>query len=263
MSAPDEESRDAVTEQEERHREFYDAVATSVADVTLMNYGYAPDGPAVEHAPGSEYFCLELYRHVARPVVAGSAVLEVSCGRGGGAHFVSRTFEPARLVGVDLSAENLRLARSRFGGAPGLEFREGNAESLDFPDESFDAVMNVEASHLYPDAPRFFAEVFRVLRRGGRFLYADLFWPDSAPEEALERAGFVIEERRDVTPNVLRSLELDSERRDGLAEDGMSEVALREFRDWAGVKGYRAYNRFASGEWTYRSFVAMRPERAA
>ena len=49
----------------------------------------------------------------------------------------------------------------------------GNAESLPFADESFDAVINVEASHGYPDFPRFLAEVARVLRPGGHFLYAD------------------------------------------------------------------------------------------
>jgi SAM-dependent methyltransferase len=40
--------------------------------------------------------------------------------------------------------------------------------------ESFDAVINVEASHCYPSLPRFLAEVARVLRPGGHFLYADV-----------------------------------------------------------------------------------------
>ncbi len=249
-------------DEEARHRDFYDAVATSVADITLMNYGYAPDGPAIESPAGSEYLCLELYRHVARPVTAGDRVLEVSCGRGGGAHFVFRTFEPAALVGVDLSAENVRLAGARFDGVEGLEFRAGNAEDLDFPDESFDVVINVEASHLYPDPSRFISEVARVLRPGGRFLYADLFCRDSSPEAMLTAPGLVINRNRDVTPNVLRSLELDSDRRDSLAEPGLTQSALRGFRDWAGVKGYRAYNRFASGEWVYRSFEAGRAKSA-
>jgi ubiquinone/menaquinone biosynthesis C-methylase UbiE len=57
---------------------------------------------------------------------------------------------------------------------PGLDFVEGNAEDLPFGDESFDAVLNVEASHLYLQFPRFLAEVARVLRPGGDFLYADV-----------------------------------------------------------------------------------------
>ena len=50
----------------------------------------------------------------------------------------------------------------------------GDAENLPFPDQSFDAVINIESSHCYPRFPRFLAEVARVLRPGGHFLYADL-----------------------------------------------------------------------------------------
>lgn len=246
--------------QEERHRAFYDSAATSLADVTLMNYGYAPQDLPIESGTGSEYLCLELYRHVVRPPVAGLRLLEVSCGRGGGAFFIKQSLGPSELIAIDLSDENVKLAKERFGGVPGLEFREGNAEALAFPNASFDAVVNVEASHLYGEPSRFFAEVARVLRPGGLFLYADLFWRDSAPETLLERAGFTIRQSHDVTPNVLRSLELDSDRRDALLGPEAPDAARQEFRDWAGVKGYRAYNRFASGEWTYRSFELSHSE---
>jgi len=56
---------------------------------------------------------------------------------------------------------------------PGLDFVQGDAENLPFPDQSFDAVINVEASHQYPHFPRFLEEVARVLRPGGYFLYTD------------------------------------------------------------------------------------------
>jgi ubiquinone/menaquinone biosynthesis C-methylase UbiE len=55
-----------------------------------------------------------------------------------------------------------------------LDFVQGNAENLPFPGQSFDAVMNVQASLSYPSLPRFLAEVARILRPGGHFLYADL-----------------------------------------------------------------------------------------
>jgi ubiquinone/menaquinone biosynthesis C-methylase UbiE len=224
-----------------------------------MNYGYAPKDAEIEGRADSEYLCLELYRHVASREITDSRVLEVSSGRGGGAFFLMGTFRPAEYIGIDLSEENVRIANERFGGTDGLEFRVGNAEDLAFADESFDAVLNIEASHLYPNPSCFFAEVARVLRPGGLFFYADLFWPDSDPESMLREAGLVIRQSQDVTPNVLRSLELDSDRREALLEPGTPEEKRLEFCDWAGIKGYRAYNRFASGEWTYRSFVVSRP----
>ena len=50
----------------------------------------------------------------------------------------------------------------------------GNAENLPFADQSFDAVISIEAAPYYPRFPRFLAEMARVLRPGGHFLYADL-----------------------------------------------------------------------------------------
>ena len=50
----------------------------------------------------------------------------------------------------------------------------GDAESLPFGDEMFDAVVNVESSHCYGSTPAFLAQVKRVLRCGGHFLFADL-----------------------------------------------------------------------------------------
>jgi fatty-acid O-methyltransferase len=55
----------------------------------------------------------------------------------------------------------------------GLDFVQGDAQNLHFPDQSFDAVINVEGSHIYPNFERFLGEVARVLRPGGHFLYAD------------------------------------------------------------------------------------------
>jgi ubiquinone/menaquinone biosynthesis C-methylase UbiE len=56
-----------------------------------------------------------------------------------------------------------------------LKFVQGDAENPQVPDESFDAVVNVEASSLYA-LPRFICEVERVLRPGGFLLYADVHY---------------------------------------------------------------------------------------
>ena len=112
-----------------KHREYYDRAADAVPEFTVLNYGFSSD-PEVSVIAGNEpeFYCLRLYEHTVRDTpLAGRDVLEVSCGRGGGASFVSRTFGPRRYVGLDLSAENIRLARER-AAREGLTFATGHAE---------------------------------------------------------------------------------------------------------------------------------------
>ena len=246
----------------ETARRFYDATAVAAQDFSFMNYGYAP--PGAMPAAGSEGYCLALYRHLLDGAdLSGRRVLEVSCGRGGGAAEIAAGSEPAEFVGLDFSAQNIEIARRRFAHVKGLSFQVGRAEELPFAPASFDVAINVEASHLYDDPARFFAEVFRVLRPQGRFFYADLFWRNSEPVRLLRDAGFSIVREEDITEAVLRALDLDSERREQIVSGSIPEAMQHDYRNWSGVKGYRAYNRFASREWVYRAFVAERSAHGA
>ena len=241
-------------------RALYDQAAQLLPGASLMNYGYAPESISSPDDLSPEGFCLELYRRVSGGALGGLQVLEVSCGRGGGAFFLMTTFQPASLVGIDLSEKNIELARQRYKDVEGLTFQAGWAEDLEFADRSFDAVLSVEASHLYSDRARFFAEVSRVLRPGGLFLYADLFDSDTDPESVIAGTGLRLQESEDITRNVLRALDLDSGRRERIMEAGVPRPLWQRFRDWAGIKGHRNYNRFASGEWVYRRFRYAAPE---
>ena len=118
-------------------------------------------------------FRIQLYHRTATQAdLSGKRVLEVGCGHGGGASYLMRTLHPASYTGLDLNPAGIAFCRKRHNLA-GLEFVHGDAENLPFPDQSFDAVINIESSLHYPRFPRFLAEVARVLRPGGHFLYAD------------------------------------------------------------------------------------------
>ncbi|HEX6995675.1 MAG TPA: class I SAM-dependent methyltransferase [Gammaproteobacteria bacterium] len=241
-------------------RAQYDDAASRLPKLTVLNYGFASDSDeTVVPADAPEFFCLRLYEHVVRGAeLQGARVLEVSCGRGGGAAFLARTFGPSCYVGIDLSEGNVRLARERHAAA-NVEFRVGDAESLDEPDASYDVVINVEASHLYDDRRAFFAEVRRVLVPGGRFCYADGGWRDDDVVPDLVAAGFRVLERRDITANVVRALELDSARRAAVVGAIADEASRTAYLDWSGVVGYRAYRRLADGDARYFSFLLERP----
>ena len=243
-----------------RHTDYYDRAADTVPQFTVLNYGFSSDPEnSVIAASEPEYYCLRLYEHTVRETpLQGRDVLEVSCGRGGGANFVSRTFNTQRYVGVDLSQENVRLARER-AARDGLTFAIGNAEQLDLAGDSFDAVINIEASHLYESRGRFFAEVVRVLKPGGYFCYADGCWADDDCTDDLLAAGFELLERLEITSNVLHALRKDNARRTALF-DAMKNRDLREeYKNWGGVVGYRAYNRFEAGQTRYFSHRLRKP----
>jgi SAM-dependent methyltransferase len=244
-------------------REYYNRAANAVPEFTVLNYGFssAPEDTILD-CEEPEFYCLRLYEHtVGDTPIENRDVLEVSSGRGGGANFVSRTFRPRRILGVDLSQENVRLAQTRAGG-PGLEFMVGNAENLELPAQSFDVVINIEASHLYDDRCKFFAEALRVLKPGGYFCYTDGCWADDDCTQDLLAAGFELLRRTEITANVIRALRKDSARRVALF-DALPERGLREeYKHWGGVIGYRAYTRFEAGQTRYFSHQLRKPADA-
>ncbi|HUQ10362.1 MAG TPA: class I SAM-dependent methyltransferase [Steroidobacteraceae bacterium] len=241
----------------EQARQFYNAAGTISTDFSFMNYGYAPLSAELAGSAEPEKYCLQLYRQlIGVTPLAGQRVVEVSCGRGGGAAHVAASFRPASYLGIDISENNLALASKRYG-ATNLAFQQGNAESLPLEAGSADVVLNVEASHLYDNPAKFFAEVHRVLEPGGRFLHVDLHWQDKDPPAMIAAAGFRIDEVIDITKNVVQALDLDSVRREAIVLT-FPENMRNDFRDWSGVKDFRAYNRLKSGEWLYRITRATR-----
>lgn len=139
-------------------------------DVVFLNIGYEEDPPmAVPLVESDEphRFYIQLYHRAATEAdLRGKRVLEVGCGHGGGASYLTRTMHPASYTGLDRNQGAIAFCRRRHQ-LPNLDFVLGDAERLPFPDRSFDAVINVESSAAYPHFSRFLAEVARVLRAGG------------------------------------------------------------------------------------------------
>ena len=103
----------------------------------------------------------------------GTRLLDVASGPGYVA--AAAAGQGASVVGVDFSSEMVALAGRRY---PGLEFMEGDAEALPFPDRSFTAVaINFGVLHLErPDTA--LVEARRVLKPGGRCAFTVWATPD-------------------------------------------------------------------------------------
>jgi phosphatidylethanolamine/phosphatidyl-N-methylethanolamine N-methyltransferase len=96
-----------------------------------------------------------------------------------------------RGVGVDLSAGMLERARRRREelGMHGLDLRMMDARTLDFPDDSFDAVYLPLILTVVEEGARVFAEAARVAAPGGRLVVADRFWPEGRARPTVARAA--------------------------------------------------------------------------
>lgn len=234
--------------------------------VTTNNYGFAPaEGEAPERHQFQMYAeHLKALRGSGR-LKGQTRLLEVSCGRGGGLAHLAAHWPPGSLeaVGLDLSENALRACRAAHGHLDNLTFRRGSALALPFPDASFDVVLNVEASNDYGDFPGFFAEVHRVLRPGGVFLYCDSRRQEDAVRvpQMLGEAGLQ-GEFRDITANILEACRLDSARRRRLIQARapwlLRALFGKELRSYAGVEGSAKYEAFRTGRRAYVMTCAVK-----
>ena len=237
----------------------------NLARWTQMNYGFAGESPSghtlsLDADDEWERYCHQLYHRVAGNTdLAGKDVVEVSCGRGGGAAFIHRRFNTRSVIGIDIAENAIAFCR-RTHLFRRLRFVQGDAEDLPLFDESVDALINIEASFCYTDIDRFFREVHRVLRQGGDFLYADLRSPSEveALVGSLRKSGLEILEEENITANVVRALKLDSVRRRELERANVPWFLRHAIRTFAGAPGTRIPSALENGDLIYLVFKARR-----
>ena len=231
-------------------------------DWTFMNYGYAqtseqPEKIVLDKMDYANQFCIQLYHHVVSTVeLKGKDVIEIGSGRGGGADYINRYFKPNKMLGVDFSANAVEFCNKNYS-LNGLSFEIDNAEALSFPDNSFDAVVNVESSHCYNSIDAFLSEVKRVLRDGGYFLFTDLRSKGDMKllRDSLDKSGLTLISEVDITANVVKALELDSDNKMVLINKTIHKLLLKPFLQFAGTKGSKIYNNFKNRDNLYQSFV--------
>jgi SAM-dependent methyltransferase len=236
-------------------------------DVVFLNVGYEEDPPmAVPLAESDEpnRFHIQLYHRVATQCdLRGKQILEVGCGHGGGASYLMRTLRPASYTGLDLNRAGIAFCRKTHD-LVGVDFVHGNAERLPFPDQSFDAVINIESSGAYPHFSRFLAEVARVLRPGGDFLYADLRPCDSVDkwEAALAGAPMRMVSHENINAQVLRGMEINTQRILDLI-DRVPRYLRPTSRAFVGIQGSPFYRAMQRGKYSFRMYRFSRVEASA
>ena len=234
-------------------------------DWTFMNYGFQPtqefEPPILDGEDERNRYFIQLYHYVATGInIEGRQVLEVGSGRGGGAAYIKRYLKPKAMTGVDFAEHAVNFCRAR-QKIEGLWFRQGQAESLPFEDASFDAVVNIESSHCYGSMEAFVAEVTRVLKPKGYFLFADLRNRDSSEklQAELTIAGLQVLKKVDITKNVVSALDAYNEKKLTLMQNMLTSWLRKPFQEFAGVKGSQIYEGFKDGTMVYHNYVLEKP----
>ena len=103
-----------------------------------------------------------------------ASVLEIGCGQGVGSKIIYRLFNPVQYVGVDLDPRMINRARKKGSGLRNARYLQGDASNLEFPDGTFDLVVDFGIVHHIPNWKDALAEVSRTLKKGGEFLFEEL-----------------------------------------------------------------------------------------
>jgi len=246
----------------DRIKQIYTAMNEHLANTsfeelaTHFNYGYvANDQPQHSAAELPEDM---LNRNTIKLVlevigghdINGRKILDVGCGRGGTISTINTYYSTQGVVGLDITPTNIAFCQRRFAKG-NTSFLVGDAEGLPFNEGTFDFVIDIESSCLYPNLFNFYRGVFRILRRGGYFLYTDMFNSDYLERnlEFLQGLGFVLERNQDITSNVLLSRDEIANWYVRALNAGQDETGFMQF---LAAPGSEIYDSLKNGLLSYR-----------
>jgi tocopherol O-methyltransferase len=209
-------------------------------------------------------------------LASGARVLDVGCGHGGTLTHLARSLSCTG-IGITLSPKQERLARehaAKAGVEQRVTFEVGDADTFYFPTAAFDLVWTMESSEHFAEKTRYFANIARTLRPGGKLLLAawtgsmdrplvcDVarvflcpeLWTAEQYQSAIESAGMSVRHREDLTARVLSTWEICQQRASAASiAVKLLPRAAREFVEGIDI----ILDAYRSGDLTYTVIAAI------
>ena len=232
-------------------------------EILFMNYGYHDVEESIELHSTDEVnrYSIQLYHRLAKMVeIKDKDIVEIGSGRGGGLAYITKSFQPATALGIDLDSKAAKFGNKQYN-LPGLRFIQGDAQNLDLADESVDIIFNIESSHRYPKMDHFLDNVYSALKPGGHFMYTDFRLKNDMPLliHQLAKYDYIKFDEQFINDQVKLALEIDSARRVELVKRFVPFFLQKYIYDFAGSQGSPTYKHIESGDMVYFVFCFQKP----
>ncbi|CAF4065936.1 unnamed protein product, partial [Adineta steineri] len=232
-------------------------IYTNVNELQFMNWGYADLDEHIDDNTG--YYSKKLYQQVlANVTLTDKNILEVRCGRGAGAAWCVRTYAPRSYVGIDPSRDVINLCEQLYSTISRLSFMKADPKThLPFQNESMNVVLSIETTNIFDEieaVKEFVHEITRVLTSTGYFLWCGLCNVDGLNvliDYLTANNAFIIEEKVNITRNVLHALDIQNNSRADFIERYIQPADQEYCRLFAGLPGTQIYDNMQQGRVEY------------
>jgi ubiquinone/menaquinone biosynthesis C-methylase UbiE len=214
----------------------------------FMNHGFSPASRIILDEDLLFSNQITMYLNMFNDIdIKNKKILEVGCGRGGGISSIAKYLNTKDLYACDQNKMNIEYCKNNQKDF--INFKQSDAHFLDYDDNFFDIVLNVESSHCYDNPELFFNEVTRVLKNDGIFLYVDCGKVIHQFYKYFYLFDKIIEE--DITKNVMNSCREDSIKFNNMIDD---EQIRDIYVNIANIK----FNEYSKSDSQYIKYVAYK-----